>query len=130
MAATKGLTPVSVWTLDPTLRGSLIERKLAQTEYKDWFNVGQLDSGTFPLVDFQKGDTLVSVKSVDTAGSTWLGRIQEHIDDLGTSRATVDGNPATMVLDLRVQPGGSAAAQQLVQYGAKNNVIVIVKEFK
>ena len=39
-------------------------------------------------------------------------------------------NPARMVLDLRVQPGGAAAAQPLIQYGAKNNVTVIIKEFK
>jgi len=119
-----------VWNLKPTARGTAIESQLAQTEYKDWFNVGQLNNGKFPLVDFQNGNTLVSLKSVDTTGSTWLTRMQDHIYDLGKNGATVNGNPATMVLDLRVQPGGSAAAQSLIQYGAKNNVTVIVKEFK
>lgn len=82
------------------------------------------------MVDFQNGNTLVSLKSVDTTGSTWLGRMKEHIVDLGSSRATVNGEPAKMVLDVRVQPGGAAVAQQLVQYGARNNVTVIIKEFK
>jgi hypothetical protein len=72
----------------------------------------------------------ISLKSVDTTGSTWLARMQDHIYDLGTNGAKVNGNPATMVLDLRVQPGGSAAAQSLIQYGAKCNVTVIIKEFK
>jgi RHS repeat-associated protein len=119
-----------VWNLSPTARGTAIESQLAQTEYKGWFNVGQLNNGKFPLVDFQNGNTLVSLKSVDTTGSTWLGRMQEHIADLGSSRATVNGNPAKMVLDVRVQSGGAAVAQQLVQYGARNNVTVIIKEFK
>jgi hypothetical protein len=119
-----------VWNLSPTARGTAIESHLAQTEYKDWFNVGQLNNGKFPLVDFQNGNTLVSVKSVDTAGSTWLGRMQDHIYDLGSNGATVSGKPANMILDLRVQPGGAAAAQPLVQYGRDHGVTVIVKEFK
>jgi hypothetical protein len=34
-----------------------------------------------------------------------------------------------MVLDLRVQPGGRAAAQDLISYGSNRGVTVIVKEF-
>jgi len=119
-----------VWNLSPTARGTAIESRLAQTEYKDWFNVGQLNNGKFPLVDFQNGNTLVSLKSVDTTGSTWLGRMQDHIYDLGSNGATVSGKPANMILDLRVQPGGGAAAQSLIQYGKEHGVTVIVKEFK
>ena len=88
------------------------------------------NGGFFPLVDFQKGNTLVSLKSVDTAGSTWMGRMQSHVKDLGTRGATVDGNPASMVLDLRVQPGGAVDAASLVQYGQKHGVTVMVKEFQ
>ena len=45
--------------------------------------------------------------------------------------ATVNGKPANMVLDLRVQPGGAGAAQQLIQYASKygGKVTVIVKEY-
>jgi len=80
-------------------------------------------------VDFQKGNTLVSLKSVNTTGSTWMGRMQGHIRDLGNRGATVNGSPANMVLDLRVQPGGASAAQLLVSYGRANNVIVRITEF-
>jgi filamentous hemagglutinin len=80
-------------------------------------------------VDFQKGNTLVSLKSVDTTGSTWLGRMEAHIKDLGTRGATVNGNPANMVLDLRVQPEGAGAAQSLVSYGRANSVTVRITEF-
>ncbi|KTB55901.1 MULTISPECIES: hypothetical protein [Pseudomonas] len=122
-----------VWTLRPTQRGVDIESYLAKTEYSPqsgWYNVGAERNGYFPLVDFQNGNTLVSLKSVDTVGSTWLSRMQDHIIDLGTNGAKVNGLPANMVLDLRVQPGGSAAAKSLVEFGREYNVKVVVKEFK
>ena len=53
-----------VWRLGETACGTAIENQLAATEYKDWFPVGQLDNGKFPLVDFQKRNTLVSLKTV------------------------------------------------------------------
>ncbi|MDR6353696.1 adhesin HecA-like repeat protein [Pseudomonas psychrotolerans] len=100
-----------VWKLSPTQRGVEIESYLAKADYSSqngWYNVGAERNGYFPLVDFQNGNTLVSLKSVDTSGSTWLARMQNHIIDLGTNGAKVNDMPANMVLDLRVQPGGSA----------------------
>ena len=118
-----------MWGMKATDRGNAIESALAKTDYKDWFNVGATQRGFFPLVDFQKGNTLVSLKTVDTAGSTWMGRMQAHIEDLGTRGATVGGNPADMVLDLRVQPGGAGAAQSLVDYGTDFGVTVRISEY-
>lgn len=59
-----------------------------------------------------------------------MGRMQDHIIELGTNGAKVNGVPANMVLDLRVQPSGSAAAKSLIEFGREYNVKVIVKEFK
>ena len=115
--------------LAATERGVAIEARLAATEYADWYNVGAENGGKFPLVDFQKGPNLASVKTVNTNGSGWLRTMQNHIQDLGTRGATVNGQPANMILDLRVQPGGAGAAQQLVGYGQKFGVQVIVKEW-
>lgn len=64
-----------VWNGVPTNRGSWIESYLAKNEYSDangWFHVGAENNGYFPLVDFQNGNNLVSLKSVDTTGSTGL----------------------------------------------------------
>ena len=119
-----------VWTLPGTTRGITIESHLAKTEYSDWFNIGQLNDGKFPMVDFQKGADLVSLKTVDTTGLTWLSRIEKHIDELGSAKATVNGVNANMILDIRVQPGGLADARKLIQYGKDNNVKVVVREFK
>jgi filamentous hemagglutinin len=55
--------------------------------------------------------------------------MEAHIEDLGTRGATVNGQPANMVLDLRVQPGGAPAAQRLVNYGNSFGVKVIIKEY-
>ena len=119
-----------VWKQPPTVRGIAIESHLAATEYKDWFNVGQLNNGKFPLVDFQKGNTVISLKSVDTTSSAWMARMQNHIDDLVLNGVTVNGMPANMRLDIRVQPGGLQAAQPLIEYGKRNGVAVSIKEFK
>lgn len=119
-----------VWKRDPMNRGNAIEAYLATTEYKDWFNVGQLNNGKFPLVDFQKDNILVSLKTVDTKGSNWARDLRQHIDDLDTRRGAVNDATATMVLDLRTQPGGMNSAQWLISYGTKRNVLVRIKEFK
>lgn len=42
--------------------------------------------------------------------------MQDHILDLGTRGATVNRNPANMILDMRVQPGGAAAARSLIGF--------------
>ncbi|VVE57239.1 tRNA nuclease CdiA-2 [Pandoraea aquatica] len=121
------------WGREPTERGVYIERQLSKTEYSEsggWFHVGETNNGYFPLVDFQNGNTLVSLKSVDTRGSGWLNRMQDVIDSLGSSGATVNNIPANMVLDLRVQPDGASAAQSLVAYGQSRGVAVIIKVFQ
>jgi filamentous hemagglutinin len=117
------------WKLDPTERGKLIEKELAATEYNDWFHVGAEQNGYFPLIDFQKGNTVVSLKTVNTKGGSWLADMRNHINDLATRGVNVAGKPATKVLDIRVQPGGVADAKQLIQYGKKLGVIVRILEF-
>ncbi len=123
----------SVWDMSPRERGIAIESQLAKSEYSPangWYQVGAEQRGYFPLVDFQQGDTLVSLKTADTTGSSWLGRLESHIDDLATNGATVDRQPANMVLDLRVQPGGAPAASELIDYGQRQGITVMVQEFK
>jgi tetratricopeptide (TPR) repeat protein len=117
----------SIWSEPEVTRGRLVEEQLAKTEYRDWYHVGKEQGGTFELVDFQKGQNLVSLKTVDTAGKSWMGRAQAHIRDLSTRGATVSGQPANMILDLRVPPGGAAAAQSLVAYGKARGVTVVIK---
>ena len=131
--AAGGSSLADVWKMRPTARGNAIESYLAKTDYSEangWYQVGAEDNGYFPLVDFQHGDNLVSLKSVDTNGSTWLGRMEDHIDDLGSNGAEVDDNPANMIFDLRAQPGGYNDAMPLIQYGQDRGVTVIIKEFK
>jgi hypothetical protein len=129
----------SVWSLDPKVRGRRIEAAVSE-EYTaagwqradDFINpsMGQpFKSDNFPLIDFQKGNSLTSSKSVDTTGKTWMSRMESHIRDLSTRGATVNGNPASMILDMRVQPGGMSAASPLVRYGRQRGVTVVIKEF-
>lgn len=131
LPAVTGMRSADVWKLPARQRGILIEDELAASDYKNWYHVGAERGGYFPLVDFQQGNTLVSLKSVDTTGTRWLGDMQEHVADLATRGATVNNQPANMVLDLRVQPGGLSDAQELVNYASQNypNVTVIVTEY-
>ncbi len=112
---------------------------MTKTEYGDWQRADDFinpstgkpfKSNNFELIDFQKGNNLVSLKTADTTGKGWLGNLRDHIADLGTREATVAGKKANMILDIRVQPGGKTAASSLIQYGRKYNVTVIVKEFQ
>lgn len=123
----------NVWSLNPIDRGNSIESSLAQTDYSSangWFRIGAERNGYFPLIDFQNGNTVVSLKTVDTTGSTWMARMKNSIDQLDDTPITVDGTLATKVLDVRVQPGGADAARDLVRYGASKGITVIVKEFQ
>jgi filamentous hemagglutinin family protein len=125
----------SIWNLSPIDRGNEIEKILAKTDYKDWGNVGALNNGKFPLVDFHKGKKIVSLKSVDTNGSTWYKRMEDHITDLGNrgNKATVDGiNVEEVILDLRVQPGGlnNPSLAKLKEFASDNKITLKIQEFK
>ncbi|MDN2672281.1 filamentous hemagglutinin N-terminal domain-containing protein [Janthinobacterium sp. SUN026] len=119
-----------VWKFHPTTRGTVIEDLLSKTEYKEWYNIGQSNSGYFPLIDFQLGKNVVSLKTIDTTGKGWAGTMMKEIEKLGDRAIKVDGVPANKILDIRVQPGGMDAAKFLIDHGAENGITVIIKEFK
>jgi filamentous hemagglutinin len=129
---------IDVWNLDAKERGREIEKYLAKTEYKNWQPTDefinpktgkQFKSRNFPLIDFQLQERVVSLKTVDTKGSTWDYRMRKHIDELESREITVSSVPAIKVLDIRCQPGGLNDAQHLIQYGKERNIEVIIKEF-
>ena len=118
-------------------RGKLIELQASKTDYKDWTHidtqmVGNFKPGMFPLVDFMKGQTAVSLKSVDTTGATWATRMTTHIKDLNSRRAIINGQPAEMMLDIRVQTGGIEAGgqrlDQLKKLAKENNIELNIVE--
>lgn len=119
----------SVWDLPPSQRGIVIEKTLAATEYRDWHHIGRTNYGYFPLIDFQNGNTVVSLKTANTDGTEWINDLRGHIRVLGATEMTIDAQPANKVLDLRVQPGGVPAAKSLVSYGAQFGIQVIVKGY-
>jgi filamentous hemagglutinin len=120
-----------MWDLAPQPAVFPSNRNLRRLDgfHGGWYLVGADNNGYSTLVDLQSGSTLVSLKTVDTTGTTWLPRMERIIDQLGSSGATVNGTPANMVLDLRVQLGGRAAAQSLVSYGASRGVTVTIKAY-
>ncbi|WP_125562689.1 DUF637 domain-containing protein [Pseudoalteromonas rubra] len=139
-----------VWApgVKPIQRGRQIQHSVFENEYKThgWGNTDEykiwsdkvgdyVDSKgqNFPLIDFHRGDEVVSLKSINTNGSGWEQRTAAHIDDL-SKRGIIgsSGNPipnANRTLDIRVQPGGYRDAQKLIQIGRDKGIKVIIKEF-
>lgn len=129
---------VDVWELDPMVRGRAIESYLTATEYGAWARSDDFlststgrafKSNNFPLIDFQLGNDVVSLKTVDTNGGRWKYDIRSHIRDLKKADITISGVPARKILDVRVQPGGFNAAVELIEYGRGMEITVLVKEF-
>jgi len=119
----------SVWSTPPLLRGADIEDAVAAGDYASWYRIGAENNGFFPLFDLQRGNTLVSLKSLDPASPTAISRMQSHILDLERSGATVNGNPANLVLDIRVPVGQEGALASVVDYGATRGVTVQIVGF-
>ena len=100
-----------VWNLKAVDRGNAIEAILAKTEYGDWFNCGQLDHGTFPVIDFQKDLQVVSLKSLDPRLSSYSGnkaaeKITEYLEKLDRE-IYVGDDLAERILEVRVPKGTS-----------------------
>nr|KJZ07516.1 hypothetical protein TW77_15005 [Pseudoalteromonas rubra] len=139
-----------VWApgVKPIQRGRQIQHSVYENEYKahgwgdtDKYEVWSDKEGkyikvkgqNFPLIDFHRGDEVVSLKSINTNGSDWMRRTRAHIDDL-SKRGIIgsSGNPVpkeNRMLDIRVQPGGLSQARGLATYGESLGIKVIVKEF-
>ena len=76
----------NVWKLRPTVRGKLIERYVAATEYKTYFYIGDTYNGYYPVIDFQKGTTIVSFKTMNPSSysnSARIGKIDDYAEALG-----------------------------------------------
>ena len=114
----------------PTERGLRIEDHVAVTEYAAWKHVGREKGGFYPLIDFELGRRVASLKTVDTRGTSWPNRLREHVFKLTELRDTVQYKRATITLDVRVQRGGEQAALDALRQICHDNKIVLrVAEF-
>ena len=122
------------WKLDPKERGRRIEQEIADNEYRlddGWWNVGATKGGNSPLIDFQRHDIALSLKTVDTRLKYAGKDLYKHIRELESRSIKIDGKPATKVLDIRVPPGQRDAKllQRLEDYGGDHGVQVRISEY-
>lgn len=124
-----------VWKLNQLERGQVIEEILACTEYKDWYNIGATNNGFFPVIDFQKGQKVISVKSIDPRLKSYSGdkatkKIEEYIEKLDVD-ITVSGKPAQKILDIRIPKGTKDRInlKHLNGLCVDSDIILKIKEF-
>ena len=121
---------VSAWCSPPFERGNYIHDQLKLTDYKysdGWVPIGEQLGGYFPLIDFTKDITVVSVKSVDARSVTALTRMRAHIDDLGTREILIGPkNPTSRILDIRIKPGQEGLLDSLKTYDQRVRVTITV----
>lgn len=119
-----------VWKDRPTRRGELVEYILALREYKQedgWFQIGAENLGFFPVIDFQLGLRVVSVKSIDPRLPSVQARgvletLTEYVDQLAEQGITVGGQAAIKELHI-VVPAGTITQRlraQLNRYAGGN----------
>ncbi|WP_264850231.1 hypothetical protein [Clostridium omnivorum] len=132
----EGAAEADVWALKATERGNAIEEALSKTDYKDWYNIGQADNGYFKAIDFQKGNNVVSLKSIDPTLPSYRGngatnKVLEYLDKLDLP-ITVDGKLANKVLDVRIPQGtmNNFNMSQLLDEASQRGIKLIIKEFK
>ena len=128
----------SLWKLKPTIRGLLIEMELARTEYNltstGWYHIGAEMNGYFPVIDFWKGNNVVSLKTIDPrlySGNGVTNKLLDYIEDLKTV-ILVDGQRianANKKLDIRVPVGTKSKINLQELMAEAEGIIIEVKEF-
>ncbi|MFO0907108.1 MAG: hypothetical protein U0794_01865 [Isosphaeraceae bacterium] len=126
-----------VWSLDPKVRGTIIEQRLGQ-------NLPQ----NFPTIDRFENGIATSIKSVDLAAKSYLkpgnlmrlvrGYINKVADFQGRNWAGVNIKPGDIAgrgLDLAIPPGTATpeqlqVLQALIQFGRDRGVNVRIVEIQ
>ncbi len=116
-----------IWELEDRIRGIAVQRHLAVSEYSNWYPIGDELNGFFPLIDFQTGTRVGSLKTTRVVD---LAELREHLDDLAAASIFVGDVPAERVLDVRIAPWLSASSfEEVVSYGNELGITVLVRNF-
>lgn len=100
---------VSIWDVgDDKIRGVAIENHLAKNDYDGWTPIGRADRNKFPLIDFQKGSEVVSLKTANSFYKANVQFLNEHMIELLQRTEVNDMPPTKRTLDLRVPDADTA----------------------
>ena len=128
----------SLWNLKPTIRGLLAEAELARTEYNlattGWYHIGAENNGYFPVIDFWKGNDVVSLKTIDPRLYTGNEATEKLLDYLEALQGPIliDGQTLSNInqtLDIRVPSGTATFINKTYLEGLANGVNITIKEF-
>jgi hypothetical protein len=106
-----------------------------------WFHIGNEMNGYFPVIDFWKGNNVVSLKSIDPrlySGNGATNKLLKYLEDLEETRFIVSDfggvnavelTNLNKTLDVRVPAGTSNLIDVSYLNGFANNVKIVLKEF-
>ena len=96
------MTPAEIWKMSPGLRGEVIEEIMAKTRYKKAGFIHMREvSWYWPIFDFVKGNTVISVKT--TTATKGFGSILDNIKELEWLLRTRRGkNGSTVITKARL----------------------------
>ena len=128
----------TVWELTPTERGIKIENYYASTDYNTWFHIGAEDNGYFPIIDFQKGDEVISMKSLDPRLKSYQDinylnkTIQKYTNALAYKEILIGGEKCTNKTLHIVIPEGtmSTELENICKTIADNKINIILEELR
>ncbi len=126
----------NIWKRRATVRGKLIERYVAATEYKTYFYIGDTYNGYYPVIDFQKGTTIVSFKTMNPSSysnSARISKIEEYAEYLADF-SLYNGTDWCKIkkLDIRVPKGTLDMFDKMVitRIENENNITITIGEFE
>ena len=134
----------NLWKQDPVQFGAQAEVDLAMAgEYKSWGRVNAQSRGHFPLIDFVKGDSAVSLKMVDPYDGRAVERTKAHMDELAARmpgrqvEKDIDDDGEmdqvfesfNLILDLRIPPDTEKKVKDLVAYGEALGIEVKISPY-
>lgn len=128
-----------VWkneNITATQRGKIFEEIKARTEYKEYWNVGKTNGGTFEAVDFADSKEVIQLKTMDTNAPSYQGnKVYKKIDDYARELSNhkdikIDSKEAIKILDITV-PKGSNINKDIINDMMTDypDVIIKIKEF-
>ena len=105
----------------------------AATEYRTWYHIGNECNGYYPVIDFQKDNTIVSFKTLNPSSKSYtpetvINKISDYAESLG-GFSLHNGTDwcNEKILDIRVPSGMSNMIDETEIEKIEKEYIILIK---